>query len=601
MLFMNHLFKNYLLILLIAVSFQSSAQNILSDNKVDSLLLVLHLPTLDSLLLIREYTPLSNLWSHRINKNRGEIKNATLHKLFQKIERLAAENKNPGLEMHAGLWQYFIELTVHNSDYDFNLNLEKIAKKATNSGVFWVEIQAKYRYAYWLIRYPMDVKSIEKGIWILRENIEKIHEKEDSTISSGALLEYYRVLTGCYYDMDDLPNAILYSLKALNIEYPRGSKLISPKDRIFRGFNNNLGVYYREQNELDSSTFYFKKVFDLPITKKSSLTDSLMHAVSGGNLGENLYLQGNYNDALPLLQKDADMNTRVKTWGNASNALILMADIYLIKGDLKKAKQTLDKATFAAHSSKEIKRLSKLYPILSKYYKAIGQASIALTYADSTIFALDSLKRKNNQFRGANVEEAYNKYQLKRDAENTLIEQLKSDAEKQLIIKNNNSRKRNIGLFCLVLLVVIGYYVFRKFKLKAKQKENILGNKVKQVTSELSSKDEQLKRKIQEISEKENTINWSELKISSDEKWDTFLELFQNEHPNFIVQLKSKFPSVTAGEIRFLCLTRLGLDDAAIASILGVNVNSISQARRRFMRKSKIENLVILKELVFSI
>ena len=69
MLFMNHLFKNYLLILLIAVSFQSSAQNILSDNKVDSLLLVLHLPTLDSLLLIREYTPLSNLWGDSINKN----------------------------------------------------------------------------------------------------------------------------------------------------------------------------------------------------------------------------------------------------------------------------------------------------------------------------------------------------------------------------------------------------------------------------------------------------------------------------------------------------------------------------------------------------
>jgi hypothetical protein len=211
------------------------------------------------------------------------------------------------------------------------------------------------------------------------------------------------------------------------------------------------------------------------------------------------------------------------------------------------------------------------------------------------------LKRKNNQFRGAKVEEAYNKYQLKRDAENTLSEQLKADAEKQLIIKNSYSRKRNIGLFCLALLVVIGYFVFRKFKLKAKQKENILANKVEQVTSELSSKDEQLKRKIQEISAKENTINWSELKINSDEKWDTFLELFQKEHPNFIVQLKSKFPSVTAGEIRFICLTRLGLDDAAIASMLGVNVNSISQTRRRFMRKSKIENLVILKELVFSI
>ena len=403
------------------------------------------------------------------------------------------------------------------------------------------------------------------------------------------LVEHYRKLTGCYYAIDDITNAIIYSKKALNIEYPIGSKLIPASAPLFRNINNNLGVYYREQHLLDSSTVYFKRVFNLPLTKNSSHRDSLYAAISGGNLGENFYLQGNYEDAFPLLQIDADMNTRLKSWGNASNALILIADIYLKKGDLKKAKQTLDKASFAAHSSKEIKRLSKLYPVLSKYYKAIDKPAIALKYADSTIVAMDSLKRKSNLFSGANVEEAYNQHQLKRDA------------EKELKIKNSNIRIRNIGLFFLVLLLVIGYFIFRRFKWKVKRQEIQLVNKVEQVTGELSSKEEQLKNKIQEISEKKNAVNWIDFKINSTEQWDKFLESFQKEHPNFIFRIKSKFSSITAGEIRLLCLTRLGLEDAAIASILGVNVNSISQTRRRFMRKLNIENLIELKGVIFSI
>ena len=123
---------------------------------------------------------------------------------------------------------------------------------------------------------------------------------------------------------------------------------------------------------------------------------------------------------------------------------------------------------------------------------------------------------------------------------------------------------------------------------------------MEQVTSELSSKEEQLVNKIQEIEAKKNVVNWSEFKINSDEQWEKFLELFQKEQPNFIVNIKSKFPSITAGEIRLLCLTRLGLDDVVIASMLGVNVNSISQSRRRFMRKSEIENLNDLKALIFN-
>ena len=568
---------------------QTNAQNTISNTKVDSLLQVLGLPTLNSLLLITDQVPLSNLYVNTTKKNREKIKKATLHKLFQKIEKLAAGINNHGLEMYTGFWQYYIESKNYNSEYECNTALERIAKKATNSGVLWVEIAAKSSYAHHLVNSKDDFKNIEKGIWLFRDNIDKILKKKDTSVTRLTLLNHYRLLTGCYYDIDDIPNAIMYSIKALTIEYPRGSKLIPLNDQLYNSINNNLGVYYREQNQLDSSTFYFKRVFDLPLTKNSSRKDSLYAAVSGGNLGENLYLSGNYQEALPLLQGDAEITIKLKSWGNASNALILIADIYLRNGDLEKAKQVLGQAITAAHSSKKIKRLSKLYPILSKYYKTIGELKMALIYADSTIVALDSIKRKNKQFRGTNIEHLYNKHQIK------------IASEKGLKTKNSTIRIRNIGLFLLSFLLFIWYVIFRRFKLKAKQLESKLENNVVEVTDKLSLKEAELKNKIHEFTEQNNAVNWRDFKINSHEEWRKFLILFEKEHPEFISCIKSKYSSITAGEIRLLCLTRLELDDIAIASILSVNVNSISQTRRRFMRKSEIENLKELKGVVFKI
>jgi tetratricopeptide (TPR) repeat protein len=456
---MIHLFKKIAITLLIIVSFQTTAQNTISKTKVDSLLQVLHLPNLDSLILIKgeaELYRVEMLW----RKNNRSIKNNTLLKLLQKIERSAVANKNSDLEMKAAIWLSYIKQSMY-SQTETTLGYKKLIKRAGVSNVFWAEMEARLRFANYLVG-TKNPQSIESGFWILKENIDKINKKEDANLSR-LLLETYAHLISCYYSMEDLSNAIIYSKKALDIKYPRGHTMVSDEIRLITVVLNNLGVFYREQQKLDASTYYFRKVFNLSLKEN----DTVFNAVSSGNLGENLYLQDNFQEALPLLQKDADMTTKIKHWGSASNALILIADIYLREGDIEKAKQTIDKAAFAAHSSKEIKRISKLYAILSKYYKTSGQPKIALIYADSTILALDSIKRKNNQFRGTNIENTYNKHQVK------------IASEDELKTKNSNIRSRNIGLFLLSLLLFIGYVIFRKFKLKVKQQESKLENNVR--------------------------------------------------------------------------------------------------------------------------
>jgi DNA-binding CsgD family transcriptional regulator len=576
---LNHLFKRGSLILLITFSLQSTAQNAISETKIDSLCHSVDLPSIDSLLLLRgeiEFHKVELRWQKNYRENK-----ATLLKVLKEIERLAVSNKNPELEIRAALWLFYIQEGMYTPAEPM-LGYEKLVKRAENSEIFSVELEARQWFANYLIK-SKDPAIVESAVLILKENIAKINKKNDRNLAR-LLLEAYQTLIGYYYRLDDLPNAIVYSKKALGIKFPEGLVLV-PGDPQIIAILNNLGVFYREQQALDSSSFYFRKVINIT----SRLKSSVYYEIASGNLGENLYLQGNYKEALPLLQVDANLITESKNWGNASNALILIADIYLREGDLKMAKQFSDKATIAAHASNELKRLGKLYPFLSKYYKTIGQLNLALAYADSTIVVMDSIKTQNNEFYGLKADQLFNEYQLKIEAQEALLLQ-------EIAIK-----KRNIGLLVLLLLITSGYFIFRNYHLKAKLKEINLIKEAEQAKDELARTKEQLDTHVQKIIAQHNSVNWKKIKINSDEQWEQFLELFQKLHPEFIYKTKSNFLSITAGELRLLCLMRIGLDDLNIASILAININSVSQTRRRFMRKANIENIHELKELIYSI
>jgi tetratricopeptide (TPR) repeat protein len=518
---MYRLFKRYaLILLLIAVSLKSTAQNTISETKIDSLCHSIGLPSFNSLLQLRgdiQFYEVRLQWM----KNYQQDKMDAYVTVFREIERLAISKKNPALEMKAAFWQYDVQAGNYSLD-ERTIENNKLIQRAEKSGIFWIIIESKHRLAEHLL-YLKNPASIESGVWIIKENIAEIRTKDDLNLSR-LLSNSYQNLSGHYYRMDDLPNAIEYAKKALTVKFPEGSVWTTSESQVISTFNN-LGVFYRDQQELDSSSFYFRKVID--ITTKQNGT--AYTAIASGNLGENLYLQGNYKDALPLLQIDANFNTETKNWGNASNALILIADIYLSQGELKMAKQVLDQATIATHSSNELKRLGKLYPFLSKYYKTIGQPNIALTYADSTIVVMDSIQRQNNQFYGLKSDQLFNEYQLKIEAREALLLQ-------EIAIK-----KRDIGLLVLFLLIISAYAIFRNYHLKAKLKEINLIKEAEHAKDELARTKEQLDTHVQKIIAQHNSVNWKKIKINSDEQWEQFLELFQKLHPKFIYKIKSNF------------------------------------------------------------
>ena len=146
---LNHLFKRGSLILLITFSLQSTAQNAISETKIDSLCHSVDLPSIDSLLLLRgeiEFHKVELRWQKNYRENK-----ATLLKVLQEIERLAVSNKNPELEIRAALWLFYIQEGMYTPAEPM-LGYEKLVKRAENSEIFSVELEAKQWFANYLIK-----------------------------------------------------------------------------------------------------------------------------------------------------------------------------------------------------------------------------------------------------------------------------------------------------------------------------------------------------------------------------------------------------------------------------------------------------------------
>ena len=114
------------------------------------------------------------------------------------------------------------------------------------------------------------------------------------------------------------------------------------------GAYNNLALAYRGLKMLDSSNYYFRFAKELAIAENNSGDITVIN----GNIGENLFLEGEFEAALPLLHADADYSLAIKSFGNASNALVYLSGCYLALGDLVKSERYLWEAYSAAKTIK---------------------------------------------------------------------------------------------------------------------------------------------------------------------------------------------------------------------------------------------------------
>jgi len=393
---------------------------------------------------------------------------------------------------------------------------------------------------------------------------------------------FLQKVADAHYAFGDYTEAVSLLKEALAV------KGLPPVFQLLLYGNNTLGLCYQQLKELDSSDTYFRKAYAFAAT--GSFHNEDWKAIASGNLGANLFLRGDYIAAIPLLQLDVDMSVKRKDWACASGSQTTIADIRLKQDNLAAAAEALANARQYAYHSGEYKRLKPLYPLLSKYYTAIGNAKLAGLYLDSSFFVNDSLQRA---YDGMKLLKAQQKIDIER--QNATLAEIKSQKKIKTI-------ERNAFAVFIVLLGIGSVYVHRNQRKKNLQKQQLLNLQLNEKETALNLAASQLEGFAHNISEKnkllealqqqfgENSDNQvlnqlQQSTILTDEEWDKFRGLFEKVHGGYLQRLKEKLPELSPAETRFMTLAKLQLSNKEMAATLGVSNQAIRTTWYRLRKK----------------
>jgi hypothetical protein len=489
-------------------------------------------------------------------------------KAFQQLTaafRQYAENKDDrDALLLADLFDYYnltIELNFHVHSRRHIAFLENLHLKAGREGVRWFTEEVDL----WLAKaYLADIRNYESGLFLLRELVElpQVGKNSDSPQRQNILM----ALGLAYFSFNDQQNALYYFRKALNTKVP--PEMESDRSIVF--LLNNLGLCFRDLRQLDSSDHYFQK--ELLLTRMKQ--DSIYEHIALGNLGENQYLRGKYDEAIPLLLADAEMANKVGDFSLASNALILTGDIYTRKGQYRKADSLLTEGLRLTRLTQSYRRKKKAFPIMARFYLKTGQSGLAALYVDSSHFVADSLVRLNNQSKTSAAEA------------NFAYQNLKIKGEREASDLRFSRLLLASGLIFSFMLGLLGLFYFQRYRISARLQQLELQSNLEAAENSLEEARRKLDEYLKQFSGPASAdVNWTESRILTKENWLEFKKLFSASFPGFLENIPKKFPQLTEGEIRYCCLLRLNLKVKDIALILGVNENSAYRNRSRLLAK----------------
>lgn len=96
------------------------------------------------------------------------------------------------------------------------------------------------------------------------------------------------------------------------------------------------------------------------------------------------------------------------------------------------------------------------------------------------------------------------------------------------------------------------------------------------------------------------TINTIKKSLNSEKTWEQFQLYFEQVHEGFFQRLKTKFPDLTASELRLCALIRLNISNKEIADILNIAPASVEVARYRLRKKLNLNSNVDLLEFILN-
>lgn len=80
-------------------------------------------------------------------------------------------------------------------------------------------------------------------------------------------------------------------------------------------------------------------------------------------------------------------------------------------------------------------------------------------------------------------------------------------------------------------------------------------------------------------------VNSIKMTHNNQKHWEDFKLYFENINPNFLKQLSTKFPCLTAKDLKYCCYLKMNMSNEDIRFILGINQESVRTHKYRLKKK----------------
>lgn len=402
---------------------------------------------------------------------------------------------------------------------------------------------------------------------------------------------HLRHIADLYYRFEDYEAALYYMRETLRVPEVWNSK------GLHRITMNTMGLAFQSLHQYDSAMYYFTKAHEEAV----QVRDTFWAALTLGNAGEIMVLQGMHTEAKPLLEADFHTSVQYQDIANAVNTALVLAAIHLTINEIHEADSYLSFAR-ANVNRQSYRSMHKFYEQLYRINKIRGDLPAAVIYNDSATIYRDSLYHELD-VRAAeraklNVEmERYrHRFQL-----------LESQRNRQVLI-------RNATIAVILLLTLLAILWLNRQRVLQRKEAELASVQEQRATEALANAKKELNRYILTIAEKNKLIGQIELKLASLEAtyeiseeqrreyrtqlqqstilteadWREFQDLFDKVYPGFIERMKTAIPDLTAADMRLLTLTKLSLTPGEMASMLGITYDAIKKSRRRLRMRANL-------------
>jgi len=394
-----------------------------------------------------------------------------------------------------------------------------------------------------------------------------------------------------YYRLGD------YEIARKNLE--TALRYISEYKRDRINIINTIALTYRSHRQFPEALNYFNQALLLATATR----DTVWIGIVDGNIGSVYFLKNQYQTALPYIE--TDYNTSIK-YGEIQNGLIALLRLIKINIDTKnfdRADQQLKTAESYLRASKTdvLDIWADFYDLKSQLYEKQGLATESIIYRKKYEQDKDSLTKRDNL---ASVERVKLQYEI--DKHNAQVNQLEADSRVQSV-----EIKAAAAILCMLFVIsFLAYYNQRQKNKKDKAllmaEKRVVDEELKSAAAALNNFTENLRQKnilienfkteierlraqFANIADVSNLEALLEVHLMTDESWNTFKKLFSKVYPGFFINLSNKFPQLSTADTRILALTKLGLNNAEMANMLGVTVDAVQKAKQRMRKKVGID------------